>query len=235
MIYGGFYMSKIICIDAGHGGIDNGAINGLRFEKDDVFYLAENVKKLLLEHGFYVIMTRTDDSYIELCDRTNIANQCNADLFISFHRNSYSDSYKKGVEIWLYTLACSSSKKFANILLKNISDVGITENRGVNLGNYHICREAKMPSIILELGFITNSKDNLLFDKNFEGYTIAIVASIMQYFNIDSTNLNKKLICDNQKENKHYKVQVGSFRNRANADRMFYDLKSKGYNPTIVN
>ena len=88
----------VVCIDAGHGGTDAGAINNNRYEKDDTLKIAKLIEKYLKEQGIKTVMTRTNDTYVSLRERCKIANKKRADLFISIHRNSAEQG--NGVEIW---------------------------------------------------------------------------------------------------------------------------------------
>ena len=77
-----------VCIDAGHGGSDTGAISpdGSLYEKDDNLKLALKVKEYLESMNLNVVMTRTDDTYVVLNERCKIANTNNVDLFVSLHK-----------------------------------------------------------------------------------------------------------------------------------------------------
>ena len=92
-----------ICIDAGHGGRDPGALgkSGVR-EKDVVLDVARMVARALKGDGLEVVMTRSKDSGVPLAERTAIANAANADLFISIHSNAHSDRRLNGVETYYY-------------------------------------------------------------------------------------------------------------------------------------
>lgn len=106
----GLKIGKIV-VDAGHGGHDTGTIgpNGLR-EKDLVLDVALRLGKLL-EHklGADVVYTRDDDTFVPLETRTAIANQSQADLFISIHANSSSDPNARGVETYYLNFTSSAS------------------------------------------------------------------------------------------------------------------------------
>lgn len=93
----------IVCVDAGHGGKDGGCVGaGDRLEKDDALNLAKMVQEELEALGAKVIMTRSDDTFIELTNRPAIANDAKADVLLSIHRNSYeADASVKGVEAWI--------------------------------------------------------------------------------------------------------------------------------------
>jgi len=100
---------KRVIIDAGHGGHDTGAVgkNGTR-EKDVSLQIALKLQKLLTEAGLTVLMTRDDDTFVRLEDRTAFANQQKGDLFISVHCNSAPSKSLGGVET--YTLNTSSDR-----------------------------------------------------------------------------------------------------------------------------
>jgi len=93
---------RTIVIDPGHGGKDPGAIGrgGLK-EKDVVLDIARRLKKLLERQGHRIIMTRTDDTFIPLSDRTQLANSRTADLFVSIHANANPNRSTKGVQVYL--------------------------------------------------------------------------------------------------------------------------------------
>lgn len=175
------YLSEyLVCLDAGHGGSDTGALNGERLEKDDNLRLTLAVQEYLISQGISTVLTRNSDSDTSLQYRTDFANSQNADLFISLHRNS-GNSDSCGVEIWLHSSAPPLAVSLAENILSNLSGAGISENRGIYYGyrdnpntNYHVNRETNMTSCLLEMGFITNDYDNKLFDKHIEDYAKAI-------------------------------------------------------------
>lgn len=106
----------IVVIDAGHGGIDSGAvgIHGTQ-EKQITLSLAKKLKSLLEAEGNYMVyMTREDDRFLSLSQRVNFARSMKADLFISFHADSHTDSSLRGMSI--YTLSEKSSDAEAQAL-----------------------------------------------------------------------------------------------------------------------
>ena len=175
----------IVCIDAGHGGTDAGAVLNNRYEKDDTLRIAKLVKKYLETQDIDVIMTRNEDKKVDLKERCNIANKKKADLFVSIHRNSAKVG--NGIEIW-----CSSHKKnndtiLAESILRKLQNTEIQNNRGIKYGtikgkdtDYYVLNNTKMPSCLIELGFITDEKDNELLDKNIESYAKAIADGIIE-------------------------------------------------------
>lgn len=175
----------VVCIDAGHGGNDVGAILEKRYEKDDTLQVAQLVKKRLQKQGIKVVMTRNKDTSVSLEERCKIANQKKATLFVSIHRNSAETG--NGIEIW-----CNSKKREADIqladsLLTKLQKTEIQDNRGIKYGtisgettDYYVLNNTNMPSCLIELGFITNRKDNALFDDHIQNYAEAITNGILE-------------------------------------------------------
>lgn len=175
----------VVCIDAGHGGTDVGAINNNRYEKDDTLKIAKLIEKYLNNEGIKTVMTRTNDIYVSLRERCKIANKKRADLFISIHRNSAEEG--NGVEIWTNSKKKQDDLELSNMILENLQSVGIQTNRGVKIGsiegentNYYVLNNTNMTSCLVELGFITDSVDNNLFDENIEDYAKAIAEGIIE-------------------------------------------------------
>ncbi len=178
-----------VVIDAGHGGDDVGAVdfNGTRYEKDDVLDVALLVREELSEYGnINVVMTRDDDTFVSLDDRCKIANDMNADLFVSIHRNSADIG--NGVEIWVNSENNSDDKLLAQKILSKFSAHTVSQIRGTKEGyrddsgnahNYYVNSNTNMPSCLIELGFITDSNDNNYFDLYKADYAKAIADGII--------------------------------------------------------
>lgn len=158
---------KKIVIDPGHGGTDPGAVgNGLN-EKDIVLDVSLRAEKLLREAGAHVIMTRDNDVYPTLTDRVKVANDVSADIFISVHANAAQSTSANGTEtFWNATYSSKESERLANAIHKQmIAKLG-TRDRGVKEGNFQVIRQSKMPSVLLELAFISNPSDAELLKKD---------------------------------------------------------------------
>ncbi|NEU30279.1 SH3 domain-containing protein [bacterium LRH843] len=154
---------KKIVIDPGHGGKDIGAPgNGLR-EKDIVLDVGLRVEKLLKEAGAHVIMTRDTDVYPTLGDRVKVANDAKADVFISIHTNAAESTAANGTEtFWNAKYTAGESKRLAETVQKRLIEKLGTTDRKVKPGNFEVIRETKMPSVLLELAFISNASDAAL-------------------------------------------------------------------------
>ena len=115
--------AKIIVLDAGHGGMDSGAIGPTGVKEKDinleiVFYLRDLFKK---DKNYKTILTRFDDTFIPLAQRTNIANENDADLFISVHCNANFNRAVAGFEIYFLSENASDSAAKATAILENSS------------------------------------------------------------------------------------------------------------------
>lgn len=184
----------IVCLDAGHGGDDVGAIgSGDRYEKDDNLKLTLLVADKLKADGIKVVLTRSDDTFISLQDRCNIANRKKSTLFVALHRNSADSG--SGVEIWVESTAPEMDMMLAQNILDNLDSVGISKNRGLKTGiisnkdgDYYVNKNTDMPSCLVEMGFITNDKDNKLFDEKIDKYAAAVTDAIKETLTEISNN-----------------------------------------------
>ena len=173
-----------VVIDAGHGGDDLGASFGGRNEKDDNLRLAHRVRDILVENGVDVALTRNKDYFVTLEDRCVFANRCDAEIFVSLHRNSAPNA--SGTEIWIPSRDPAHDRALATDILNGLDAAGLSNNRGVKCGyaqgegNYYVNKHTEMTSCLVELGFITSEEDNLLYDENFEAYAQAIADAIMK-------------------------------------------------------
>ncbi len=179
----------VICIDAGHGGDEDGASSLGHIEKEDTLELSLLVEKQLKKRGYTVFMTRNGDETLSPSERVQLANDAKADVLVSIHRNNFiEDPSIQGVEAWIsYTLP-SNSKRLAEAILAEIEDTNTMDNRGVKTGSttnpnedYTINQKSNMASLILEMGFMSNKKDNRLLKKNKSKYAEAIAEGIIQY------------------------------------------------------
>ena len=157
------YNQKIVVIDPGHGGKDPGAVSPKRAlkEKDLVLDVSLRLTKLLEDAGFTTIMTRTDDTYIGLYERTEMANGIGADIFVSVHFNAHPDSKIDGVQT-LYNGEDTKrdNKSFAKIVQEEmLKELGATNRNIVDRSKLVVIRETKMPAVLAELAFLTNAQE----------------------------------------------------------------------------
>lgn len=177
----------IVCLDAGHGGTDAGAVNGDRLEKNDNLRIALAVRDKLENAGserLTVLLTRADDAALELQQRVDLANENGATLFVSLHRNSGGG---KGVEVWTSSLKEKAECRLAQYIMDALEQAGVQKVRGVKHGtagnpavSYTVVGRTEMPACLVELGFIDNDEDNALLDRHWDAYAQAIADGILR-------------------------------------------------------
>lgn len=185
----------VVCVDPGHGDWDGGAVykdesgRELRAEKDDNLRMSKWLREALESYGVEVVLTRETDVYLELKERTAIANSVNADALISFHRNSFDGNDDvRGVEVWIHSSRPQGAEELANGILDAIMEVGGLADRGVKYGSmsstrddFEINRSAKMTSMIVELGFISSAADNEAYDANGKAYAEKMAKAVYDW------------------------------------------------------
>ncbi|AIQ59491.1 N-acetylmuramoyl-L-alanine amidase family protein [Paenibacillus borealis] len=176
---------KLVVLDAGHGAKDSGAV-GVTGKYEKNFNLAVILKAAELlkqENKIDVVLTRSDDTFLELKDRAAIANNLKADLFISVHANSSGSSAASGTETYYQREA---SKALANVMHKYLVQATGLSDRGVRYGNFHVIRETTMPAVLLEVGYLSNKNDEaLLFTESLQNKVAAsMVSGIKEYLGV---------------------------------------------------
>ncbi|MDM8098936.1 N-acetylmuramoyl-L-alanine amidase [Oceanobacillus oncorhynchi] len=146
-----------IVIDPGHGGKDPGAI-GLNniYEKDVVTSTADYVVQQLEEAGANVIVTRNGDYFVSLDERARISNSYNTDAFISLHYDSFSAVPVSGVTTYYNS---DSDTALASSLNSTLSSTVSLPSRGTQQAGYKVLENTNAPSVLIELGYITNPHD----------------------------------------------------------------------------
>lgn len=161
----GSLAGKVIVIDAGHGGRDPGATAAQVNEKTNALKVAQQAAKALTEAGASVILTRNDDRFIPLTERSEIANRSNADLFISIHFNSNTVANSRSGSIMFHHKQSPLGILLANLMAEEIGKVSGLPNLGVRSdqtiydSGFAVLRLSKMPAALLELAFINHSRD----------------------------------------------------------------------------
>jgi N-acetylmuramoyl-L-alanine amidase len=196
---------RTICLDPGHGGKDKGEIDGANFEKKYTLLLAQALEPLLRNAGFKVVLTRTNDVDVKLADRQAIAARAGADLFVSLHYNSIATPGVRGVQVHCLPPPGMNSSDGgggrANIpaypgnaqdsrnillayeMLKSITTKLPLEDIGVKRSHFEVLRDAPMPAILIEGGFMTDPQDSKkIYDADFrQRMAQSIVGGILAY------------------------------------------------------
>jgi N-acetylmuramoyl-L-alanine amidase len=174
----------VVVIDPGHGGRDPGAvgIGGLR-EVTVVNDIAPRVAALLQQSGVQVVMTRGADQFVDLAPRVSIAERADADIFVSIHANAISLSRPEvnGAETYYYSSA--AGRRLAQTIHQSILQRTGIGDRGVREARFYVLRNTSMPSVLVETGFVTGSRDaRLLNDPTFRARMAeAIALGILNY------------------------------------------------------
>ena len=158
-----------IAIDAGHGGLEKGAIGCLGDEEKDInLKIAFELQKILEKKGFNTVMTRECDANVSLQDRVNIASEADADLFVSIHLNSIGDIpmdilKNRGTSTFYFN---ENSKKFAETVQQNIVRHAHTHNDKVKSASFAVIRPTNYIGILVEAAYMTNPLDSVQYRKN---------------------------------------------------------------------
>ncbi|WP_297992319.1 N-acetylmuramoyl-L-alanine amidase [uncultured Anoxybacillus sp.] len=219
-----------IVLDAGHGGHDPGAVaNGLK-EKDLTLSIVKHIGRLLSEYErVEVHYTRTDDRFIELSERAAMANRIGADFFLSVHVNAGGGT---GFESYIFNGNVSNATvAYQNVVHTEIMKaIGNVRDRGKKRANYAVLRHATMPALLTENLFIDSAGDATKLKS--EQFLLQIAHGHVEGM-VKAFGLKKKATTQPKEDGKLYRVQVGAFSDRKNAERFAEELKKKGY-PTII-
>jgi N-acetylmuramoyl-L-alanine amidase len=163
--------NKVIAIDPGHGGSDPGAIGPNKLqEKTATLAIAQKVQALLERAGAKVLMTRKTDVDVfgpnasavdELNARAVVANTNKADVFVSLHINAFTNPAVGGTATYYYQKS-NYDILLANCIQDNLIKTGGLQDRGINAAGFYVIKKAQMPSVLAELGFISNPNEEKL-------------------------------------------------------------------------
>lgn len=175
---------KTIVIDAGHGGEDPGAIaqDNTTYEKEMTMKTANAAKQALEAAGAKVIMTRSDDTFVDLAERTQIANSQQADAFISFHYDSAEEPTASGTTLYYYH---EDSIPMVQAIQAQLLEQGSLPNTGFGYANYQVLRDTQMAATLIELGYMSNPSDVKTFNQDdyYQKVAKAVVDGLTVYFN----------------------------------------------------
>jgi N-acetylmuramoyl-L-alanine amidase len=174
--------TALVVVDAGHGGKDPGSMVGGRYEKHITLQVATKVAALLAQQGVNVVMTRRDDSFIELEDRARIANDRDTDLFVSIHADSAPDRSISGFTVYVARDASPQAYEAARAVSTKMLTV-VSDTRGIREADYKVLVQTACPAILIECGYLSNPLDaRRLQDSAFQTRLAqAIAAGILNY------------------------------------------------------
>ena len=243
----------LLILDAGHAKDTAGkrAFDNSLYEWDFNNNMQYLIKKRAQDHGITVKLTNPNPqsvSDITLSVRSAFANKLYSDLkkpntlFISLHANAYGSTWNtaRGVEVYHASNASQNSKNAAKHLCDSIyNDVKNIDtnfkNRGVKCQDFTVIYKTITPCVLVEYGFYSNKDDLKILKNNQSDLVEATLKGICKYFNINYQEPKKETVkTDSTVSNIYYRVVAGSYTDRANADKLVSDLKSKGY-PAFID
>ena len=223
-------MAKKVFIGVGHGGSDSGAVaNGFN-EKDLNLSIALACKAELERHGVSVRMSRTKDENDPVSQEITECNSFSPDLAVDIHNNAGGGD---GAEVF-HSVLCGTSLTLAANIISEIKKAGqnsrgIKTKRNSNGADYYgFIRETKAPAVIVECAFVDNKKDIQILDTKAEqtAMGVAIAKGILKTLGVYAAEQTAPA--------KLYRVQVGAYSARENAEAMAKKLKAAGFEAIIV-
>lgn len=231
----------LVALDDGHGmetagkrtppipELDGRVIRENEFNKAVKHFLADELKRC----GFEVLFVAPGDKDVPLATRTNLANSKNADIYVSIHYNAFDgkfDDYDpEGLSVHIYP-GSKEGRKLAECIIKYLKNGTPQRNRGIVENNFHVLRETKMPAILSENGFMDNKREALLMiNVDFQKEVAKEHAQgICEYFGV------KYIPEDNPEVDVFYRVQVGAFKYKKNADALAKMLTKDKFDTYII-
>ena len=186
-------IGKVIVLDAGHGGKDDGAVNSKIIERDLNLILVKKLEKELVSQGAIVYLTREDENDLstttvnrkrsDLYNRAKYIDKISPDMYISIHLNSSSSPSWRGLQIF-YTSKNEKNKLIAKTITNHLKEK-ISNIREIKKDNtYYMYKHISSPGILIEAGFISNPSDNYLLrnEEYQDKLIISISEGIEKYF-----------------------------------------------------
>lgn len=223
-------MAKVF-LSAGHGGSNPGACaNGL-IEKTVNLNTLLACKLELERHGVTVVCSRIKDEEDPVEDEVREANACNADIAVSFHANAGGGD---GFEAFYYT-SDANGKRLAGLGEKYVKQLG-QNSRGLKDGNWlYFVANTNMTAVLFESFFLDNATDKQIGDTLAEqqAFGVAYAKAILEYLGINYNSQASQKPSKPSDSSKLYRVQVGAYKDKANAENMLKKLKSAGFEGII--
>lgn len=167
--------------------IDPGSDSHGILEKDINLEIALKLQEVLHENGYSVLMTREDDNSLSLRERSDFANEKEADLFISLHQNCYAqDASVHGIEVYYNSDKTTNDQQLAQMIQESLINETGAKNRGIHSDNgLVVTRETIMPAVLVETAFISNDDElDLIMSDDYQNKVVnGIAAGIENFLN----------------------------------------------------
>jgi len=263
----------LVCIDPGHGGKDPGKPKGtkkMKDEKDLNLLIALKLGGYIQERlkNVDVIYTRKTDKTVSLDDRVILANKKKADYFISIHCNSNPNKYVRGTKTHIHSHRFGASKALALRIEKELGTRGARKSRGI-MGvkdrghNLFVLQYTDMPAVLVEVGFMTNKKEEVYLNSNYgqeilasaifrafrdfitkkyrEGdratvYKVQLMASKtkMEFKSKKLNDLGLRIVEHNAKGSYKYKYMVGREYDKEGANKLLAEVQKAGFKDAFI-
>ena len=209
-------------LSAGHGGSDPGAVAFNMKEKDINLNIMLACNEVLVRHGVTTVLSRIKDENDPVTDEAKEANTSGADIAVSFHTNAGGGDGSES----LYYGTSADGKRLAELCEKHTKVLG-QNSRGVKQrdGLWFI-KTTTMPAVICECAFIDHDIDNNIIDtvEEQKAFGVAYAKAILEYLNIAYVEPSNSL----------YRVQLGAYKNKNNAEAMLAKIKAAGFNDAFI-
>lgn len=217
-------MAKVF-LSAGHGGSDPGAVAYNMQEKNINLAIMLSCNEVLCRHGIKTILSRTKDENDPVSEEVKEANISKADLAVSFHVNAGGGD---GFEAFYYK-GNEKGKRLALLCEKYVKQIG-QNSRGIKTNNLKFTRDTNMTAVLVESFFVDNDTDNNIGDtvNELKAFGVAYAKAILEYLGVTYKEAQKDT------SGKIYRVQLGAYKNRSNAENMLKVVKSAGFTDAII-
>ena len=220
----------IIILDAGHGYKTPGkqSPNGMHeyeFNREVALFIKDYLTQY---HVTSIHFVHDDTRDVPLKERTKTANELQADLYVSIHANAFGSGNwheASGIETYIYETKPKESLALAEKVQNKLVKSTKCKNRGIKAANFQVLRETKCPAILIECGFMTNKQEAALLKTTSFRKTCgqAIASSIIEHYQLQKKEQVEKL----------YKVQIGAFKDKKNAEALAEKLRKLGFEAII--
>lgn len=223
-----------VFLSAGHGGSDPGAVAyGLK-EKNINLQILLACKAELERHGLKVVCSRTTDANDPVEEEVREANKSGAKIAVSFHTNAGKGD---GSETFYHSTSVSG-KILAHLCEKYVKELGQNSRGAKSTNTLYFLRKTIMPAVLCECAFIDNDSDNNIIDTAAEQkkFGVAYAKGILEYLAVTYVEPTKETTKKAQTEsNKLYRVQVGAFANKKNADAALKKAREAGFSGAFID
>jgi N-acetylmuramoyl-L-alanine amidase len=210
----------LVVVDAGHGGVDGGTQGNGVLEKHCTLEIARRVEEQILRHGMRTIMTRRDDRYVSLEERSAVANSKGASLFVSIHLNADATSGETaGLETYYssrkrlgdlsrlrdqFDLPPGSTFKdhrsfwLARKMQSAICQATGSADRNARDSNYLVVMQSECPAVLIECGYLTNADEarRLQDPAHQEKIAVAVAATVKNFLLAARLNPRRGIVVD---------------------------------------